>query len=170
MASDSVTVSRPTVLLLLLAIVLPLGCRSGRNTAGSIDMSERHGSAPERSLQQWIVLLSKDYREGGIPAFRRGRRELQSVSRDLQDDPHYDIVAMVFGLSDTPVTEKEADLAIDLRRLAASIEEHPGQSAEAWQSLRDTVYSYSYGNGPVDKDALPSTVVHLYKTIASTTP
>lgn len=162
--------SRPTVLLLLLAIVLPLGCQPGKNTASSTETSERHGSAPERSLQHWIVLLSKGYREDGIPAFRRGKKELHSVSHDLQDDPHYDVVAMVLGLSDTPVTEKEAGLATDLRRLAASIEEHPGQSAEAWQSLRDKVYSYSYGNGPVDKDALPSSVVHLYETIACKTP
>ena len=154
----------------LVAIVLPLGCQPGKNTASSTETSERHGSAPERSLQKWIVLLSKDYREGGIPAFRRGKKELQSVSHDLQDDPHYDIVAMVFGLSDTPVTEKEAHLASELCRLAASIEEHPGQSIEAWQSLRDKVYSYSYGNGPVDNDALPSKVVHLYQAIANKAP
>ena len=117
-------------------------------------------------LQGWIADLEKAFVDGGIDSFHESRKQMQENAASLRDEPGYDVAAMVLRLEGTPVTDKEADLAAQLRELAKAIEERPGQSSSEWERLRDKVHSYSFGNGPIDKASVPAKLVDLYGSIA----
>jgi len=166
MGNNCKSINLAFIMLLAIAYSFLMGCQAEQNEHSSSAMSERHDIVSERNLKQWLLLLRSEYKQGGMSAFVRYREKLCAASKSLEEEPYHEIAAMVLGLSDTVVTEKEWALADELRDLAASIEERPGHSMEAWKSLRNKVYSYSHGNGPVDKYATPTIIVQLYKTIA----
>lgn len=142
-----------------------VGCQVDDGGPEKRAMDPKHG-AKTQGLQNWIAQLHREYESGGIQAFLTSRDELRAIAVRFRSDPEYDVPAMVLGLSGTPVIEKEADLAAELRSLAVEIEKRPGRSAAEWRTLRDKVFSYSYGNGPEDATGVPAQLVRLYQRIA----
>jgi len=156
------------LLVVLLAVGLGLfcvDCDSGCNRDDLGESVDPRGGA-EKSVSEWMDELKAVCVSRGIEGFNATRNLMIAHQSELQDDPEYDTVSMVLGLGETVITKKEAELAGRLRTLARYVEEHPGRSGLVWMRLRAKLYSYSFGNGPIDEDSVPARLAAGYEVIA----
>jgi hypothetical protein len=130
-------------------------------------VAEACGAITPENMQEWIRCLDVAYGEGGIESFERARMQLRDKQDTLKQDVDYDVASMVLGLGATSITKKEAELTAQLRALAKSIEERPGEAAPEWMRLRDKLYSYVSGSSFVpEAGSVPVRLSALYEKIA----
>ncbi len=134
-------------------------CGSGGNPVGT-------SGQDHKNVSEWVDDLRAAYRAEGIRGLDETRRRMIVNESLLREDPAYDTAAMLLGLGETAITAKESELTAELRTLAKYIEMHPGQSRDEYDRLRGKLFSYSFGNGPVEPDSVPAKLADLYSLIA----
>lgn len=139
--------------------VVIVGCGSKEDHVEPMDVAEFR-------VSEWINQLEAAYRTEGVRGFLFTRDSMRADKSALQDDLDYDTASMVLGLRETEITKKESELTAQLRSLASYIETHPGQARAQQEELEGRLFSYSFGNGPVDYDSVPARLAALYSMIA----
>ncbi len=120
-----------------------------------------------KSVSQWVDELKAAYISDGIRGFDAARNSMIANEKLLPDDLDHDTAAMVLGLGETGSTKKEAKLTAQLQSLAMFIETHPGRARAEQEELEGKLFSYSFGNGPIDYDSVPAKLADLYFIIAN---
>lgn len=159
----------PRILLVLVLIgqnFFCSGCGCRRSPDGppeSIDALERG----RNNVLAWVGDLKAAYISGGIRGFDAAKNSMIANEGVLPDDLDHDTAAMVLGLGETGTIKKEAELTVQLRSLAKYIEAHPRRARAEYEQLRDKLFSYSFGNGPIDYESVPAKLADLYSLIAN---
>lgn len=123
-----------------------------------------------KDMRSWIEYLRAVYDRDGVTGLDAARKQL-AANVDKLTEPLYkhEVPLRTLGI-EAPFRQKaydkEREFFEEIRFLAKEIERREGQSYTIWDRLGNMLYSYSFGNGPVDTESDTFRVVELYKHIA----